>query len=271
MRELEKTNSNIVVGNLKSICESIISTECELKKKLLTIDLCTKDELMNELGISGKDNLMVYNLVAQNGSNLDLDLSQCKFIQSKSGGDEGKEELLKVSYQRLPSGQVFRREDYELVFSSVSNFTADSDYIYVYQKDKGLHKFRYSDSVDTRISRLHKQEPGMSDANRYFMYPNGKLYYYTSNSSDYPLSQIDTDTLEETTDNEEFGKKVEVLVKNYEADGNKEQPNKQSTKLRSIKMDNQKNKVRRYFPASSRLKFSKWSTKLTALIYILCM
>jgi hypothetical protein len=130
MRELEKTHPNILIGTLKSIYESFVTNECELRKMVSTFDIYDGEDLMNELRTyltetiysktapveiqqiylklilllsnqrdSGKEYLIVYNVIAQNGSkfNLDPDLPQYKVIGSKDQGDKSKEQLLKVS------------------------------------------------------------------------------------------------------------------------------------------------------------------------------
>jgi hypothetical protein len=275
MKELGKTNPKILVGTLKSIYESFITTECELRRKVSNFDFYAEEELMNELRSyliktikakstpieiqeiclklilllgnqrgSGEDYLIVYNLIAQNGFNFNIDaeLSQCRFVESKGQGDKGDEELLKVSYEGSSSGHMLKGGDCDLDFNAAFNITADSHYIYLYQKDKGLHKFGYSDSVDTKIGRLYKKNSGMSDANRYFMYLNGKLYCRAPNSEEKPFSLVDKDTLEETTDNEEFNKKIEALIKKTENEGEekKEEEKKEEEKKEEEKKEEKK-------------------------------
>lgn len=259
MKELGKTNPNILISTLKSLYQSFITTKCELRRKVDNFDFYAGEELMNELRNflvktiktksstvevqelclklilllgnqrgSGEDYLIVYNMIAESGFNFNLDpeLSQCKFIESKGHGEKGEEEQLKISYEGSSTGHVLKGGDCDIDFSASCNITADSTHIYLYQKDKGLHKFGYSDSVDTKIGRLYKKNSGMSDANRYFMYLNGKLYSRASNSDEKPFSLIDTETLEEITDNEEFNKKIEALTKKTEGEVDAEKEEK---------------------------------------------
>lgn len=269
MKELGKTNPNILIGTLRSLYEAFITTQCELRRNVNNFDFYAEEELLNELRTfliktiksksvsveiqelslklillignqrgSGEDYLIVYNLIAQNGFNFNLDpeLSQCRYIESKGHGEKGEEEL-KISYEGSLSGNVLKGGDCDLDFNAAFNITSDSTHIYIYQKDKGLHKFGYSDSVDTKIGRLYKKNSGMSDANRYFMYLNGKLYSRISNSDGKPFSLIDTETLEEITNKEEFNNKIEALNKKTEAEADVENDEEKKVTLKGPQLE----------------------------------
>ena len=259
MREVGKTNPNILVTSLKSLYQSFIISGCERKRKVSDFDFYAEEEMFNEIRSylikllgdknstpaiqelciklillignlrgSGEDFLVVYNLINEYGFdfNIDPELSQCKFVESKGDDTKAEEDQLKVSYEGSSSGHILSGGDCDIDFSSPLTLTADSDYIYVYQKDKGLFKFGFKDSVDTKLGYLYQKNSGMSSENRYFMYLNGKLYCRTSNSDGKPFTLVDTETLEEVTDNEEFNKKIDALKEKQEEQHKEEEEKK---------------------------------------------
>jgi hypothetical protein len=258
MKELGKTNPSFLVSSLRSLYQSFITTPCEMKRNVSKFDFYAEEELFNEFRTfmvklienknstpliqelclklillignsrgSGEDYLIVYNLINQHGFDFNLDdvLSQCKFVETKGKGADGEEETLKVSYEGSSSGHILKGGDFDLDFGSAITLTTDNEYIYAYQTDKGLFKLGFKNSIDTKLGTLYKKNSGISEAHRYFMFFQGKLYCRTKNSDRKPFVLIDVETLEEITDNEDFNKKVEALtaVKAEEEGENKEE------------------------------------------------
>jgi len=220
MRDLGKTNPKLLEGILKSLYESFITTKDEVRRCVANLDFYAEEELLNELRNflighihnknssnlvhelclkliilignqrgSGEDYLITYNLISNHGFdfNLDPELSQCRFVESKGEGTKGGEDQLKVSYEGSSQGHILKGGDCEIDFNAALTLTADTDFIYLYQKDQGLFKYGHSDSVDTKIGYLYKKNSGMTESSRYFMYLNGNLYSRCKNSDEKPF------------------------------------------------------------------------------------
>ena len=246
MKDLGKTNPKLLYTSLKSLYQSFVTTECENRRKVDVFDYYAEEELFNEIrtyliGLltdknstdsiqeiciklillignirgSGEDFLIAFNLINKHGYefNIDAELSQCKFIDSSSHDlKEGEaDDRLKVSYEGNKSAHILKGGDIDFDFNVEINMTFDSQFIYAYQHGKGLLKFGASDSAATKLGRLISKNSSFSDDHRSFMYLNGKLYCRFKNSDGKPFTLINTETLEEITNNEEFNKKIEAL------------------------------------------------------------
>lgn len=251
MRDLGKDNIKLLETILRSFYQSFLSTTDELRRNVGNIDFYAEEELLDELrGFltdhllnnesaiirelslkliilignqrgSGEDYLIAYNLITKHGYdfNLDPELSQSKFIESKGQGTKGEEDLLKVSYEGSSLGHILKGEHssesmfekdpndpnapsikvkwHEIDFDKPLTLTVDSDFVYVYQPEEGLFKYGHSDSVDTKIGYLYKKNKKMDGKNKYFMYLNGNLYCRTKNSDGKPFMLINRETLKE--------------------------------------------------------------------------
>mmetsp|Transcript_42068 Transcript_42068/g.48789 ORF Transcript_42068/g.48789 Transcript_42068/m.48789 type:complete len:351 (+) Transcript_42068:1001-2053(+) len=99
----------------------------------------------------------------------------------------------------------------------------DSKFIYAYQAGKGLLKFGATESTSSKLGQCYFKNSGMSDDHRHFMFFEGQLYCRAKNTDDKPFVLVDTETLQEITDNEEFNKKIEALKPSVPADNNEEE------------------------------------------------
>lgn len=253
MKELGKTNPSFLISSLKSLYQSFITTSCEQKRSIENFDFYAQEELFNEVRTflvkqiesknstaliqelclklillignsrgSGEDYLIVYNLINTHEFefNLDAELSQCKYVESKGKDSSGEDDTLKVSYEGSSSSHILKGGDCDLEFSSPITLTTDQDYIYAFQKDKGLFKLGFKNSVDTKLGYLYKKNSSMSEKHRYFMYFQGKLYCRSKNDDKKPFALVNTETLEEVTEDEGFNKMIKALNKdNDEGEG----------------------------------------------------
>ena len=78
---------------------------------------------------------------------------------------------------------------------------------------------------------MYNHNSGLSGDGCYFMYLNGQLYRRAKNSDEKPFELINTETLEEISENEAFNKKIESIKKKKkeetEAEGDKEEEKKE--------------------------------------------
>ena len=272
MKEVGKTNPKMLIASLKSLHQSFVSSPCEVKRDVTRFDYYAEEKLfvdlrsfliqlikdpnsvplVQELCIklillignirgSGEDFLIVYNLINEYKFefNVDVELSQCKFIETSAEGSADAAEELKVSYEGSKFSHILKGGDLDFEFSTPTNMVFDKDFIYAFQRGKGLYKLGLSDSVSTKLGSLYWRNTSLSDNSGAFLHLNDKLYYRSSNSDEKPFVLIDKETLEEVTENEEFNKKVESLKPKKEDDeGEGDKAKEEDEKKPEIEEDN---------------------------------
>jgi hypothetical protein len=271
MIEVGKTNPKMLVGSLKSLHHSFVTANCEQRRNVTSFDFYAEEQVLNDLRTyliqlihdknsseliqelsiklillignlrgSGEDFLVVYNLIREHKFefNIDLELSQCKFVDDKSHGSSNAGESLKISYEGSRSAYVLKGGDCDLNLGSSLNMTFDSDYIYLHQSGKGLFKLGQSDSISTKLGSLYKSNTSFTDSSSYFMHFNGQLYHRCKNSDGKPFTLVNKETLQEITDDEAFNKRIEALkpkAKEECEEGKKEEDSKKAEVEEDVK------------------------------------
>ena len=195
MKEVGKTNPKMLIASLKSLHQSFVNSSCECKRDVGRFDFYAEEKLfvdlrtfliqlikdsnsisfVQELCIklvllignirgSGEDFLIVYNLINEYKFeyNIDVELSQCKFVDTSAEGSTDAADELKVSYEGSRFSHILKGEDLDFEFSTPTNMVFDKDFIYAFQRGKGVYKLGLSDSVSTKLGSLYWRNTSLS-------------------------------------------------------------------------------------------------------------